>query len=203
MKTKWKLLFSVFYVFFKISPMTFGGGYAMLTLIEHEVVDKYGWLKKQDMPDILAVSQSVPGAVAINIAIIIGYRIAGLLGSLLALIGIVLPALIIVVLMSVFFLAFSHHPIVGAIFKGIGASVIALIVYAGFTMRKTAIIDRTTFLLTILSIIVLVFFPVNPVWVILFGLGIGFLIRIFRTVLEGRKEEETVENLKQEKKHYL
>jgi chromate transporter len=183
--------------------MTFGGGYAMLVLIEHEVVNKYGWLKKQDMPDILAVSQSVPGAIAINIAIIIGYRIAGLLGSLLALIGIVLPALFIVVLMSVFFLAFSHHPIVAAIFKGIGASVIALIVYAGFTMRKTAIIDRTTFLLTILSMTVLIFFPVNPVWIILFGLGIGFLIRVFKTLIKDTKEEEMVENLKKEKKHYL
>lgn len=200
---KRKLLLSVFYVFLKISPLTFGGGYAMLAMIEYEVVEKYKWMKKQDMTDILAISQSVPGAVAINLAIMIGYRLAGLLGALIALLGIVLPTIFIVILMSVLFLSFHHHPIVNAIFKGIGASVVALIVYAGFAMRKTAIIDIPTLMLTIFSILVLIFSSINPIWVILFGLIIGVLIGKLKILFNISEEEESVENMKQEKKHYL
>lgn len=200
---KRKLLLSVFYVFLKISPLTFGGGYAMLAMIEYEVVEKYKWMKKQDMTDILAISQSVPGAVAINLAIMIGYRLAGLLGALIALLGIVLPTIFIVILMSVLFLSFHHHPIVNAIFKGIGASVVALIVYAGFAMRKTAIIDIPTLMLTIFSILVLIFSSINPIWVILFGLIIGILIGKLKILSNISEEEESVENMKQEKKHYL
>src|SRR5690625_488596 len=96
-KIQFKTLIKLFLTFLKISPITFGGGYAMISLIQVEVVQKNNWLEEEDLLDIITVSQSIPGAIAINAAIFIGYRVAGIIGAIFSLLGIVLPTILIVV----------------------------------------------------------------------------------------------------------
>src|SRR4051812_20212818 len=101
MKAQWKMLFQLFWTFFKIAPVTFGGGFAMIPLIEKEVVEKRKWLKSEDVTDVFALSQSVPGAVAINSATFIGQRIGGIKGAIAAMIGVSLPTFLIVLTLGI------------------------------------------------------------------------------------------------------
>lgn len=168
--------------------MTFGGGYAMITLIEREVVNKRKWIKKEDILDVFTIAQTVPGAVAINSAIFIGYRVAGLLGAIFALTGIILPTLIIVIGVSFTYYFFHENPIVKAAFNGIGAAVIALIVHAGFVVARTAIVDVITLLIALISIVVLLALKLNPILVIIGGFGIGMIISNVKKVRENKGE---------------
>src|SRR5690606_33926533 len=120
------------------------GGFSMIPFIQREVVDKRKWLETRDMADVFAISQSVPGAVAVNSAILIGYRIGGLLGGFAALLGILLPTFFIMLLLSVFFLYVQDQVYVQAAMKGIGPAVVALITHAAFQVGKTSIIDKLT-----------------------------------------------------------
>ncbi len=176
MKGKIKLLWTIFFTFLKISPVTFGGGYAMLSLIENEVVKKHNWIEEKELSDIFAISQSIPGAVAINSAIFVGHRVANLKGSLAALTGITFPTLIIVVGVSHAYSYIQDNRIVNAALLGIGASVIALILHAAYTVGRTAIHDRTTLIIGILSLAGLLFFQFNPIWVIVGGFIAGISI---------------------------
>jgi chromate transporter len=168
-KHKARLLLNLFIAFMKISPVTFGGGYAMIPLIEKEVVEERKWLPSKEMPDMLALAGSAPGAIGVNTAIFIGYRIAGVPGSLCALIGVMIPTFIIVVLLSILLLNFSDNPWVGAAFRGIAPAVVALILYAGYRIGKTAIIDKLTLIVAAASLLALLLLPVNPIVLILAG----------------------------------
>jgi chromate transporter len=200
---KRKLLLTIFTVFLKISPVTFGGGYAMLSLIEMEVVTKYKWVKRKDIVDIFTVAQSVPGAVAINSAILVGYRVAGGAGAVVAMLGILIPALIIVMVMSFSYFYFYNNPIVGAAFEGIGAAVIALIVYAAYIVGKKAITDITTLIIAVVSFISLMLFPINPILTIVFGLASGVIICKWKLRFISSEEGEDVHDFKEEKKSFL
>lgn len=188
MIAKIKLLRDIFFTFLKISPSTFGGGYAMLALIEAEVVRKHRWITEEDIVDIFTVAQSVPGAVAINSAIFVGYRISGVVGAIIAMLGIVLPTLIIVIIVSFFYHAFQHNPIVKSAFNGIGAAVIALILQAAYTIGKTSLIDLTTWILAIISIIVLLFLTINPIFIIIFGIIVGLGISKIKKIKRGHRK---------------
>jgi chromate transporter len=168
-ENKGKILLKLFLAFMKISPVTFGGGYAMIPLIEREVVEERKWLPSKEMPDMLALAGSAPGAIGVNTAIFIGYRIAGLPGSICALTGVMIPTFIIVVLLTVILLNFSDNPWVIAAFRGIAPAVVALILYAGYRIGKTAIIDKLTLIVAALSLLALLFLPVNPIMLILVG----------------------------------
>lgn len=137
-KTDLKLLLQIFLTFFKIGPMTFGGGYAMIPLIEREVVKRRGWISTRDIADIFAVTESIPGAIAINSATFIGYRLAGARGAIVAMIGVLLPTFCIVVLLSLFFLQVQNHPKVEATFVSIRATIVALITYAAYKIGRIA-----------------------------------------------------------------
>jgi chromate transporter len=173
----WTLVIQLFWSFFKISPVTFGGGYAMIPLIEREVVIRRRWVKQQDVADIFAVSESIPGAIAINSATFIGYRIAGLSGALAAMAGIVLPSFLIVLILSMTFLQLQDQPKVEAAFQGIRATIVALIVYAGIKIGRTAILDKTTLGIATATVVILLFLHVHPVLVIAIGglAGIGLV----------------------------
>jgi chromate transporter len=179
-KSYWKLLIDIFITFLKIGPVTFGGGYAMIPLIEREVVERRRWFQTKDITDIFAVAESVPGAIAINSATFIGYRKAGVPGAVVAMVGVLLPTFVIVVLMSVFFLKVQDHPKVEAAFVSIRATIVALITYAAYKIGKTAIIDRTTLGLTILTAIVLFFTHIHPILLIIGGGALGIVIVMIR-----------------------
>jgi chromate transporter len=133
---KSKLLLTLFLNFFKIGAFTFGGGYAMLSLLENEFVSKRGWLTKDEFLDMLAIAESTPGPIAINSATYIGYKTAGVFGSACATLGVVLPSFIIIYVISLFLDAFLTFTLVANAFRGIQACVVYLIGSVGVKMFK-------------------------------------------------------------------
>ena len=131
-----KLILTLFITFFKIGAFTFGGGYAMLSLLENEFVSKRGWLTKDEFLDMLAIAESTPGPIAINSATFIGYKTAGAIGSALATLGVVLPSFIIIYVISLFLDKFLTLSIVASAFRGIQACVVYLIGSVGVKMLK-------------------------------------------------------------------
>ena len=121
------IYFEAFKIFFKIGAFTIGGGYAMVPLIEHEIVDKHKWLSREDFVDLLAISQSAPGILAVNISIFIGYRLRGIRGSIVTALGTVMPSFLIILAIALFFHNYQDNAVVEKIFKGIRPAVVALI----------------------------------------------------------------------------
>ncbi|MBD8136762.1 chromate transporter [Bacillus sp. CFBP 13597] len=173
MKGQWKTLFQLFWTFFKIAPVTFGGGFAMIPLIENEVVEKRKWLKSEEVTDVFALSQSVPGAVAINSATFIGHRIAGMKGAMAAMIGVSLPTFLIVLFLGFVYFFIQDNPKVESAFISIRVSIVAIIAYAAIKIGKTAVVDKSTFCILIAGIPVLFF--LHPVMVILAGALAGIV----------------------------
>ena len=133
---KSKLVLTLFLTFFKIGAFTFGGGYAMLNLLENEFVSKRGWLSKDEFLDMLAIAESTPGPIAINSATFIGYKTAGIVGSTFATLGVVLPSFIIIFIISLFLDKFLTFTLVASAFKGIQACVVYLIGSVGIKLFK-------------------------------------------------------------------
>ncbi len=136
MQEKLKQLFQVFFTFFRIGAFTFGGGYAMIPLIQNEAVEKHHWVTDDDILEIIAIAESTPGPIAINSATFVGYRAAGVLGSVFATLGVVLPSFVIILILSFVLQAFQEIPAVQYAFFGIRAGVLALLVKALWTMYK-------------------------------------------------------------------
>ena len=136
MKEKLKRLFQVFFTFFRIGAFTFGGGYAMIPLIQNEAVEKHHWVTDDDILEIIAIAESTPGPIAINSATFVGYRAAGVLGSVFATLGVVLPSFVIILILSFVLQAFQEVRAVQYAFFGIRAGVLALLCKALWTMYK-------------------------------------------------------------------
>lgn len=167
----------LFLSIFKIGAFTFGGGYAMIPLIEKEVVGNKGWITKEEFVDILVVSQSLPGALAINTSIFLGYKIAGVLGAIVALLAVILPSFFIILIIAVFFMQFRDNYYVNAAFKGITAAVPMLVLVGAISLSKGLEKNIRTGITIIIGLIALAFFNIHPVLVIILsGLyGIIFL----------------------------
>ncbi len=123
-----KLLLNIFWSFFKIGIFTFGGGFAMIPLIEREVIERRGWIAKSDFVDMLVLAQSAPGPIALNTAVFAGYKVRGFVGAMAAVLGIVIPSFSVILLVAMFFANIRYNPIVDAAFKGMRPAVVALIV---------------------------------------------------------------------------
>ena len=136
MKSKWKTLWKVFATFFKIGAFTFGGGYAMIPLIQRETVDKRKWVTEDDILEIIAIAESTPGPIAINSATFVGYRTCGVLGSAAATLGVVLPSFVIIFAISFVLRQFQTLKAVQYAFNGIRAGVMALLCKALWGMYK-------------------------------------------------------------------
>ncbi|WP_343222038.1 chromate transporter [Paenibacillus tritici] len=171
-----KLLWSIFCVFFKIGPSTFGGGYAMIATIEEEIVRKKKWMNEAEMGDMISVSGSAPGGVAVNSATFIGYRLGGVAGAVAAVIAITLPTFLIVFLLSGLRLLFKDNVKVEAALKGIHAAVVALIIVAAGKMWKASVLDAVTFALVAVSLALLLFTQIHPFYLIVGGLTAGVLV---------------------------
>lgn len=164
-----------FKTFFKIGLFTLGGGYAMIPLIEEEVVNKKHWVTKDDMLDLIAISQSCPGVFAINIAIFIGYKLKKVRGALAATAGTALPSFLIILIIAMFFYQFSDNKVVAAMFRGIRPAVVALIAVPTFNLAKRAQLNIFTAWIPIVSAMAIWLLGVSPIWVIIAaGIG-GFL----------------------------
>ena len=141
---------SLFLTMMKIGLFTFGGGYAMIALIENEFVEKKKWLDKDEFLVIAAIAESTPGPIAINAATYIGYKNSGIIGSMIATLGICIPSFVIIYAISLFFDAFLSFTLVAYAFKGIQICVVYLILTAGLKMLKQ--IKKTTFNMIIISL---------------------------------------------------
>lgn len=170
---KFKNSIKLFLTMFKIGLFTFGGGYAMLALLENEFVEKRGWLTKEEFLNMLAIAESTPGPIAINSATYIGYRTAGVLGSAFATLGVCLPSFIIIYIISLFFDAFLKLKFVQYAFLGIRACVVYLIASAGFKLLKGL---KKNVLSTIIFIAVLVVMTVFSIFAVKFSTVFYILI---------------------------
>ncbi|MDQ8736478.1 chromate transporter [Paenibacillus sp. LHD-38] len=169
-------LLELFWAFFCIGPSTLGGGYAMIPIIEREIVGKRGWLDSSEMNDILSLAGSAPGGVGVNAAAFIGYRIGGVLGAIAAVTGITLPTFGIVFMLSFVYGWLDEYPKVIAALKGIHAAVIGLILVAAYRLARTSLIDKTTAGVAVITLAVLLFANINPTLVIIAGLFIGIIL---------------------------
>lgn len=172
---KLKLFLSLFLTMFKIGLFTFGGGYAMIAVIERELVERKKWLEHDEYLDIIAIAESSPGPLAINSATYIGYKICGVMGSIFATLGVVLPSFIIIFVISLFFDAFLALKWVGYAFRGIQACVAFLILSAGIKMLKK--LKRTIFNV--------IFFTATMVCLICFSLFAVSFSSIFYILIGG------------------
>lgn len=164
--------FSLFYVFAKIGLFTLGGGYAMIPLMEQELVDRRQWLTRTDFLDIIALAQAAPGIMAANVAILTGYRLARTRGSISAALGAALPSFIIILLIAVFFRAYQDNPIVLRIFKAVRPAVVALIVVPVFRLANAANITWKTVWIPVGVALLVWLAHVSPVYIIL-AAGVG------------------------------
>ena len=180
-KINYKFLFEIFLIFFKMSPITFGGGFAMIPIMEDEMVNKKKWLSKENLVDIFAVSQSLPGAIAVNSATFVGYQIGGIPGGLSALLGIVLPTFGIIILLAALLGSFQHNIHLQAALEGIRPVVVALIASAAYKMGKVSIVDKTCVAIcTVCILALLAFKSLNLVLVIFSGAILGIMIVKFK-----------------------
>lgn len=170
-----KLIFKLFMSFFKIGAFSFGGGYAMLPLIEEEILAN-NWITTKEFIDILAIAEMTPGPIAINSATFLGYKVAGFLGALSATIAVVLPSFIVMSLIFHFVAKFRSSPYVGWIFAGIRPVVLGLIGAAAVTVGKNTFIDIKSVLLAILIFYAVTFKKLNPILSILLAGVIGVIV---------------------------
>lgn len=177
-KTRTKELLSLFCTFFKIGAFTFGGGYAMIPLIQRETVDKKGWITSDDILEVVAVAESTPGPIAINAATFVGMRVGGVLGAICATLGVVLPSFAIISVITVFLNEFSHLQAIRYAFAGIRIGVLALILGALVSMIKKAVKNVFAIILSVLAFISVAFFNVNAIAVIVICAIIGLVFSI-------------------------
>jgi chromate transporter len=161
------VFWQLFYTYLKIGTFTLGGGYAMLPLIQREVVDRQGWIDEEEFLNMIALAQAAPGLIAVNSAIFIGWRIGGWRGVCGAVLGAVLPSFLIILAIAMIFQEWKELPAVEAAFKGIRPAVVALIAAPLFKMAKSAKISWTTAVIPVAAALLIWLGHVNPVWVIL------------------------------------
>jgi chromate transporter len=178
-KSKGQILLELFLCFFKIGAFTFGGGFAMIPLIEREIVDNKKWINKKEVIDVFAVAQSLPGAIAINTSTFIGYKILGRLGAVISTIGVILPSVIIITLIAMFFSMVRGNPIFEQIFDGISPAIVALILVAGIKIAKQSIKDKTGIVILLCTVTFIVFFNMQAIFAIIGGALVGILIYFF------------------------
>lgn len=175
-----KKLLELFVIFFKIGLFTIGGGYAMIPQIQYEIVNKKKWIEDEEMLQIITISETTPGPIAINVATYIGYKQKGFLGSLFSTLGVILPSLIIIIIVSYFFMQFIENKYVAYAFYGINLAVAILIIKAGINLlikieRKPLVI--IVFIISSILLILFELFNINfsSIYFILIG-GIGNMI---------------------------
>ncbi len=167
MDMKMNIYLDAFLTFFRIGTFTIGGGYAMIPLVQKEVVDNKKWLDKKDFLDALAVAQSTPGVLAVNMAIFVGYKLRRWKGSLVTSLGAILPSFIIILLIAIYFSDMKDYPVVERIFKGIRPAVVALIAVPVFNTAKAAGINFRNVWIPVASALLIWLLGVSPVYIVL------------------------------------
>ena len=161
-----------FKTFFKIGMFTLGGGYAMIPIIEEEVVNRHRWVDKEEMLDLIAIAQSCPGVFAINISIFVGYKLKKVRGAIATALGTALPSFLIILAIAMFFHQFEDNRYIAAMFRGIRPAVVALIAVPTFNLGKSAQLNRFTVWIPVVSALLIWLLGVSPIWIII-AAGLG------------------------------
>lgn len=184
----YKIYLELFKVFFKIGAFTFGGGYAMIPLIEEEIVNNKKWVSKDEVFDIFSISQSIPGAIAINTSTLVGYKIAGKIGAISATFGVILPSFAIISIIAMFFMKISDSKIVEAIFTGVNGAVIVLILLAAKKMIKIAVHNSLSVVIILATVLIVLLTDFSPIFIIISGALIGILLYFYENHYKKEKE---------------
>lgn len=166
---------TTFTTFFKIGMFTLGGGYAMIPIIEEEVVNKNKWMSKEEFLDVLAIAQSCPGVFAINMSVFVGYKLRRLKGAVCTVLGTTLPSFIVILLIAMFFQQFEDNKVVAAMFRGIRPAVVALIAVPTFKLAKSARITITNCWIPLACALAIWALGVSPIIIILVAAISGYV----------------------------
>lgn len=184
-------LLTLFLTFLKVGALTFGGGYAMIPIIENEVTKKRKWITDTEILDIIVISETTPGPIAVNAATYVGYKVSGILGSIFATLGLALPSFVIIFVISYFYKDFMQWKVIQAVFKGLKVGVIILLINAVIKLKKNVKFDLISIILFILTLAIMILstifdfgFKYLSLCLILSGLLIGIVL----TALSKRKE---------------
>ena len=176
-----RIYWQMFITFVRIGAFTIGGGYAMIPLIQREVVQVRKWMSPKEFIDMLALAQSAPGVIAINTAIFIGYKLKGVRGSIVTALGCALPSFVIILLIAMVFTNFKDNPVVERIFKGIRPAVVALIAAPLYNMAKAAGVTWKTIFIPLIAALLIWGLNISPVWVVVAAIAGGIIVGILRT----------------------
>lgn len=172
-----KELFDLFLTFARIGGLTFGGGYAMLPILQKEVVDSKNWVTEEELMDYYAIGQCTPGVIAVNTATFIGYKRKGIIGAIFATIGVVFPSLVIISIIAAFISNFADLEIVKNAFAGIRVCVCVLILNAVIKLFKSSVIDKPTAALFILILILGILLNFSPIISVIIAGILGVVIK--------------------------
>ncbi|MBQ3467827.1 MAG: chromate transporter [Oscillospiraceae bacterium] len=176
-KSRLARLIELFGVFAFIGGTTFGGGYAMLPILQREIVEKRKWATEEELMDYYAIGQCTPGIIAVNTATFIGYKQFGLLGGILATLGVVTPSVVMITLIAIFLTNFAELAFVQHAFSGIRAVVCILILDSVLKLGAKSIKDKICLIIFLVVLALSVFTPVSPVWVVLLAGAAGYFLK--------------------------
>lgn len=163
----------LFLTFARVGVCTFGGGYAMLPLLQREIVEKRGWATEEELMDYYAIGQCTPGVIAVNTATFIGYKTQKLAGALAATAGIIFPSLVIITIIAAFIQQFAHLAVVQNAFSGIRIAVCALVLRSVWKIARKGVVDPLTSGILLVTFIAVAFFNVSPVLMVVLSAGVG------------------------------
>ena len=175
-----KELLTLFLTFAKVGVMTFGGGYAMLPILQREVVENKGWATDEELTDYFAIGQCTPGVIAVNTATFIGQKRRGILGGIVATLGVVFPSLVIIAALAGVITTFSHLAWVQHAFAGIRIAVCALVLQSVWKMAKKGVVDVPTSVILLVTFAAVAFFGVSPVVMVVIAAAAGIIIGMIR-----------------------
>jgi len=164
---------SLFWSFFKIGALTFGGGYAMIPVIQHEIIEKKKWISSDEFIELLAIAQTSPGPISLNTGVFVGYKLKGVPGAVVSTLGTVLPSFMIILLIAIFFADYAKYPLVESAFKGMRPAVVALIAAPVYNMLKG--LGWFRIVLAAAVAVIVGFLGISPMWFLLAG-AVGGLI---------------------------
>ncbi len=176
-KQQIKILASLFFQFFKIGAVTFGGGLAMLPMFKRDLVETKKWLSEEEMIDYFSVAQCTPGVIAVNTATFVGHKQAGFLGSLFSTLGVISPSIIIITIIAILVSNFTEIAWMQKALKGVNVAVSVLLLKALIAFGKKTIIDIFTLLIAIVAFVCIFFLQIPGVWIVIGSASIGFIIR--------------------------
>lgn len=181
-----KLCLSLFLIFARIGAFTFGGGYAMLPLLQKEIVEKRNWATEEELMDYFAIGQCTPGVIAVNTATFIGFKKKKTPGAIFATLGVISPSIVIILILAAFLNHFADYPVVQHAFNGVRIAVCATVVVSIYKLARKGIVDIITLLILIAAFCAMVFLNISSIYIVMGAAVLGILIRILQRNLKAK-----------------